>query len=115
MAVKCPEVMTHDLYTRWITALRSGQYRQGFHSICSGPAGHERYCCLGVLCRVIDPMDMLGYHPSYPSMPFYDQLDRLLGGSVKQYIGLNDLYRLTFEEIAQKIEDSMRPNDENDQ
>jgi hypothetical protein len=36
------------LFTRWIEALRSGQYEQGQNYLRVG----SRYCCLGVLCEI---------------------------------------------------------------
>lgn len=47
--------MTKELKEKWIEALRSGAYTQGRMrlKLCSskGPS----YCCLGVLCDLIDP------------------------------------------------------------
>lgn len=38
---------------KWITALRSGEYKQG--SIYLHDKEENTYCCLGVACRIIDP------------------------------------------------------------
>lgn len=38
--------MRPDVKAKWITALRSGEYRQGRGSLRE----HDAYCCLGVLC-----------------------------------------------------------------
>lgn len=39
-----------DLKTKWIEALRSGEYKQGKHSLQK----EDKFCCLGVLCKVMD-------------------------------------------------------------
>jgi hypothetical protein len=39
------------LVKRWIEALRSGQYEQGRAHLCRD----EKYCCLGVLCSLVEP------------------------------------------------------------
>jgi hypothetical protein len=38
-----------ELKAKWIEALRSGAYRQGRGQLKFG----DRYCCLGVLCKVM--------------------------------------------------------------
>ena len=45
-----------DTYNKWITALKSGKYRQATKMLRS-PRG---YCCLGVLCEVMEvPYDKI--------------------------------------------------------
>lgn len=41
-----------DLLKRWVAALRSGDYEQGKSQLRNIK---NEYCCLGVLCDVIDP------------------------------------------------------------
>lgn len=36
----------------WVTALRSGEYKQGRHGLKRGKRGNNTYCCLGVLCDI---------------------------------------------------------------
>ena len=42
--------MRKSIKTKWIKALRSGQYKQGQGALYR----NGRYCCLGVLCRVME-------------------------------------------------------------
>ena len=42
--------MDTKLKKSWITALKSGQYKQGTHCLCS----NDRYCALGVLWDCTD-------------------------------------------------------------
>ena len=41
------KIKVPDLNT-WLTALRSGNYMQGFRRLCSVVDGVKHYCCLGV-------------------------------------------------------------------
>jgi hypothetical protein len=43
--------MKKDIATKWISALRSGQYKQGTGYLNSNVG----MCCLGVLCDLYDP------------------------------------------------------------
>lgn len=43
--------MNPDVKTRWVAALRSGNYRQARNYLRTA----EGYCCLGVLCDIVDP------------------------------------------------------------
>ena len=44
--------MDAEMKDRWVSALRSGSYRQGRGELRTKD---DRYCCLGVLCDLIDP------------------------------------------------------------
>lgn len=44
--------MDANLKAKWIAALRSGEYKQGGGALRSDD---NSYCCLGVLCDIIDP------------------------------------------------------------
>jgi hypothetical protein len=50
--------MDQELKTRWTTALRSGEYAQGYGALRK-PAEEEgrpdEFCCLGVLCDIVNP------------------------------------------------------------
>ena len=37
-----------DMATKWVEALRSGEYEQGINALKNG----NKYCCLGVLCEI---------------------------------------------------------------
>lgn len=41
--------MNRDVKERWVAALRSGEYKQGYSVLRDG---QERYCCLGVLSEI---------------------------------------------------------------
>ena len=44
--------LDQDTFDKWISALRSGEYRQGRGALRSKD---DRFCCLGVLAYVEDP------------------------------------------------------------
>ncbi len=64
------EEMSTELVKTWIEALRSGQYNQGkgyLKKIFKSDL-YAQYCCLGVLCDLLDP---LGWEENlYSSSPF---------------------------------------------
>lgn len=43
--------MNKEWKTKWIEALRSGKYKQGVGLLRNS---YDQYCCLGVLCDLID-------------------------------------------------------------
>lgn len=48
-------MINKELRDKWITALRSGSYKQGEDLLKSVDDNENiRYCCLGVLCEVAD-------------------------------------------------------------
>lgn len=38
--------------TKWVAALRSGEYKQGRGALRKKDSGGDRFCCLGVLCDI---------------------------------------------------------------
>jgi len=44
--------MNPELKAKWVEALRSGEYKQGSNRLLTADG---RYCCMGVLCNLIDP------------------------------------------------------------
>ena len=44
--------MNPDIKNKWLSALRSGKYEQGRQYLRTP---ENKFCCLGVLCDVVDP------------------------------------------------------------
>ncbi len=44
-----------SLQKKWIHALESGEYKQGTGRLCKKVDDSKQFCCLGVLCDLIDP------------------------------------------------------------
>jgi hypothetical protein len=48
--------MDPDVKQRWVQALRSGEFVQGTGALRTPlPEGGFAYCCLGVLCEIVEP------------------------------------------------------------
>jgi hypothetical protein len=89
--------MKESLKKKWVAALRSGRYRQGYGRLQTWDGSN---CCLGVLCRVAH----LKFDKSQLDLS-YDQFEKcgLRARTQKKLITMNDLERMTFEEIASYI------------
>lgn len=96
---------------KWIDALRSGEYTQGYEQLQSA----EGYCCLGVLCKINIPLEkqelLWGY--LYGATP-KDQSNTLQWirdvnfemwtKTNHSFSQLNDIDGATFDEIADLIQ-----------
>jgi hypothetical protein len=98
--------MTPELKATWIEALRSGKYKQGREYLYRS---NGEFCCLGVLCDVLDPTDWrksevtdtaFTYRRSSSWAPasVIDELDQ------GKLIAMNDDQLASFDEIADYIE-----------
>lgn len=102
--------LTQELKDKWVAALRSGEYTQGF---CGLRYGNE-YCCLGVLCDVIDPTQWKIPDQNAAIKKYsYDESTCYAPKAVvcldTQYVlsKLNDSGQYDFNEIANRIENLM--------
>ncbi len=76
---------------KWIDALRSGKYEQGRGSLHPG----DKYCCLGVICDVIDPTGWQALDKFTSIMRYYgvrehkyDGNEAKLTRNIREQIGL---------------------------
>lgn len=99
-----------EFLEKWIAALRSGEYKQCTLKLHDGRA----YCCLGV------GLEVLGWTKTYNNGSWvYNQIYRTnwpidlyqnvfndANGRIDgmTLIAMNDLYEMTFEQIADKLE-----------
>jgi hypothetical protein len=106
--------MNPKLKQKWVTALRSGDYKQGKGKLCSlANNGIERFCCLGVLCDVAgvkrEPRPDLGfvrYEREATYLPLEFSVDPALWEAQSYLIRLNDK-GVSFSEIADYIEEKL--------
>jgi len=98
---------------QWIAALRSGEYKQGRMMLQQ----LDKYCCLGVACKVIIPKDKLKFtadgkeiYGSIPDgQPSAPKWLKEINPAFTLYYGdslifLNDSKEATFTEIANLVE-----------
>ena len=104
--------MNAEIKQKWIVALRSGKYQQGFNRLRS----NDKYCCLGVLCDLSglgwwEDDDYLDTRASLPSQVIRlcdlhregDEVSVELGPLKKTLSSLNDA-GFTFDQIADIVE-----------
>jgi hypothetical protein len=84
-----PTKLPADIKIKWIDALRSGKYKQGRHCLRND---NNEYCCLGVLCDIIDPTR---WHLA-PSKEHYkwDSEGAVLPKEISRRYGLSDIVRI---------------------
>ena len=96
--------MNGDLKQKWISALRSGEYKQARLCLFNG----EGYCCLGVLCKIAGrevPMHSMDPADDVKEKNEYFWIDSIIGeGHRCNLVIKNDEMQRTFAEIADYIE-----------
>lgn len=55
-----------EIKTKWLEALRSGEYEQGKGYLHYEDQGEQHYCCLGVLCEIAVEQGVISPGPSTP-------------------------------------------------
>lgn len=100
--MKTETKMTPELIRKWVHALESGEYRQGFGALLTmdGGGGH-RFCSLGVLGSVagIDRRTLAN------NVRLERLRDLLSTRSESAFVRMNDEVRMSFHEIASVIRD----------
>lgn len=110
--------MNQEVKRKWVKALRSGDYEQGFGRLRSG----NKFCVLGVLCNLHAQehpgvakrqKDTGAYLKATHCLPHQvikwaglgdDHVCVGIGDFHKSLINLNDTRRLSFKELAAAIE-----------
>ncbi len=101
--------MDADLKQRWVAALRSGQYEQGTDYLVSEhpDAGRAQYCCLGVLCELLQPNSDWGSLRDEGAEQLSNQACENLDipyNEMTKLTLLNDIQKRSFSQIADYIE-----------
>lgn len=60
--------MDKRIKEKWLHALRSGAYQQGMGMLRSHD---DKFCCLGVLCDIADPLGWSEELIDFPAMPAF--------------------------------------------
>ena len=107
-------LITRELAELWIEALRSGEYERGQFQLRTMREGVSRYCCLGVLCDLVDPGGWEGtvwkqddYYASVmpPKSVWSPASGELFGNPT--YLSVRNDRGESFEEIADVIESKL--------
>lgn len=78
--------MKKRVKTKWLKALRSGEYKQTTGALCHNDA----FCCLGVLCDVAAKNGVAVRVVKPQSLVMYDEALSVLPASVREWAGLDD-------------------------
>ncbi len=89
--------MNGELKAKWLEALRSGRYKQGRKYLRDK---NNQFCCLGVLCDVGAP----GQWYSFSCGSDFG----ISRGHSDMIIMMNDTYGLSFEKMADWIEENIK-------
>lgn len=99
-----------DFKDKWVTALRSGKYKQTDAVIHNSLT--DSYCCLGVACRIAYPeRDLREYsvitEGEFDLVPVVIQGQSIDNIVVRHLTSMNDTEKKTFAEIADWIEGNL--------
>lgn len=109
--------MNPELKKKWVEALRSGEYKQGYNGLhIIGDKPYAGYCCLGVLATVAGIPEIkqedesyckfdFGYRTDTTTLP--EQFSASIGLTQEHQgvvMNMNDDKRASFDEIADYIE-----------
>jgi hypothetical protein len=108
--------MNPTIKKQWLEALRSGKYQQGKGRLRMKHSGVDRFCCLGVLCDLLEPAGWVlhpnnpevflsGIHEGYPQDKVRDKAG-IERDQCQTLAAMNDSGK-SFEEIAQTIENTL--------
>ncbi len=82
--------MNLELRTKWIEALRNGEYSQGMGALERRyPSGKVRHCCLGVLCRIAGVPEGEKIANLDCDLVAYDGLNATLTKNLREQFGLD--------------------------
>ena len=101
--------MKSELKAKWLEALRSGKYEQAKGCLRKD----DRYCCLGVLCDVVDPSGWELIGNTYKYLGYLSFLPPEVAniGYEDALVGMNDGKGKSFPEIADWIEANIETTD----
>ena len=95
-------MLSKEQKDKWITALRSGEYKQTIGRLFSG----KGYCCIGVFCKAVEGINIprTSIEDGEENEPHYNRVRKLIGkGFMYELINMND-DGYSFHDIAEKIE-----------
>jgi len=102
-----------ELIKKWCDALESGKYIQGTEVLRKKENNIEKYCCLGVLCDILEPSkwsviatNFIHYENSGLPIPsIIEKIGLTIQDSYK-LVDMNDSGDYTFKDISNYIKDN---------
>lgn len=98
--------MNKTLKSKWLKALRSGRYKQGKRRLFGKYKEQNRYCCLGVLCKIqgVSIKTMKEHNKSTGDLPYVLTLSGWpVEDEISNLVDMNDGGK-NFKTIADYIE-----------
>ena len=105
---------------KWIKALRSEKYKQGRGALRKRIRDDSKFCCLGVLCDLVDPTKwrhrqdakFFTYEGDSANLPMSVKCETGLDGVDmnpyrRRLVLMNDRERCSFSQIADYIEEKL--------
>lgn len=88
---------------KWVAALRSGKYQQAREAFCAEPSSGLKHCCLAVFIDAVigQPVTTKDYTSHFGPTFEKHKIPR------SHLVQLNDTEMLTFNEIADWIEENL--------
>lgn len=87
-----PTAAQKKIVKKWVTALRSGKYKQGVSALHTVPKnGGNKYCCLGVLCDLAMKAGITKRTKELVGSVYFYKYDKesvFLPDSVRDWVGL---------------------------
>lgn len=84
--------MDEVVKTKWVAALRSGEYQQGRGYLNRTDDEGTKYCCLGVLCEIARAegleLDVHFADDGHSGTTYYDGYSTVLPDAVEEWAGL---------------------------
>lgn len=104
--------MDADIKSKWIAALRSGEYQQGTAQLMQDHPDGYKFCCLGVLCDIIDKEGWDLDHPTHRNCAALPSREILRKADIPmteaEYLAVyNDFEAWSFNRIADYIEENL--------
>lgn len=111
--------MNAKVKTKWLKALRSGEYDQTTGKLLDRTSEGDKFCCLGVLCNLYaQEHPGTGFRANGQGLYYFDDKNGTLPDRVKKWAGslkglelelvrLNDEHNFSFNQIANFIEEKL--------
>lgn len=114
--------MNPEIKKLWISALRSGEYQQGYNYLAVHQGDSVHFCCLGVLCDLAKQRGVIESNQDeygrYSYGTYSNFTDVVLPKGVQEWAGLTvdnpELKAMISDYTEEEVEDTIRLSELND-